>query len=64
MTDANSDADNFWYPQSWCPKGAQPPTRRSYKPPLRSGLGFTGDEHTERYDAYPESWKRPAKAVT
>ena len=63
MSDANSDADKYDYPSSWRPKGATPPTRRSYKPPLRSGLGFTGDEHTPRYDDYPESWKRPTKAT-
>jgi hypothetical protein len=59
----SDDTDEFEYPPSWTPPGAQPPIRRSYKPALRSGLGVTGDEHTERHDAYPESCQRPTKVT-
>ena len=49
-------ADQYEYPPSWAPRGAEPPRRQSYTPPLRSGLGYTGDEPVDP-NAYPEAWR-------
>lgn len=55
---SDDDADQFDYPPSWAPKGVEPPRRQSYKPPLRSGLGVTGDEQPDDGVEYPQAWKR------
>jgi hypothetical protein len=66
MTDNDADADNFWYPQSWTPKGAPTPERPGREPTdtaarpissLRSGCPdpLAGDR---RADDYPQSWKK------
>jgi hypothetical protein len=52
----SDDATEFEYPPSWAPPGAEPPRRQNYTPPLRSGLGCTGEEQAD--EDYPQSWRR------
>jgi hypothetical protein len=54
----SDDDTEFEYPPEWTIPGVEPPRRRSYAPPLRSGLGYTGDEPPADDRGYPEHWRR------
>jgi hypothetical protein len=57
-----SDEPDYEYPPQWARPGQTPPVRKSYKPALRSGLGFTGEEPDDS-DGYPPEWRREPKAT-
>jgi hypothetical protein len=66
-----SDEPDYEYPPQWARPGQTPPVRKSYKPALRSGLGFTGEEpddsdgyeEPDDSDGYPPEWRREPKAT-
>jgi len=51
-----SNEPDYEYPPAWAPPGTEPPLRTKYTPPLRSALGYTGEESTDP-TAYPEAWR-------